>query len=344
MGNFVMVNDHPDVQAKTEKRSIYDATRVCIFAHYHHLGLAAGYAIYYLDKLRQAGFFVVVVSTADCSADQEDKLRSHCDTLIKRSNSGLDFGGWIEALGQFPGITPDLVLLTNDSVYGPITDLERFIAELEQQPADFYGAVESLQVMPHLQSWFLLLRPSAYQSAAFRRLMHKGPDQDTAKFDIITDYEVGLSQALRQAGLTFYAPFSPAGRGALGARWPTNPMQLFWRPLIERYGIPFLKVELLRYNPSGVDVSDAIAVVERRNPELAALIREDCRERGFVAPKAPRFYWKRALEHLARDVDLPPGSMISRLNAIMFRFWWHAVLSVRGLRRFKSQKLGRCPR
>ena len=310
-------------------RALAGAERICLFAHYHHLGLAAGYMLYYLDALRAAGFSTIVISTADLSEAEADKIRARCTALIVRENVGLDFGGWADALRRYPAIAPDLLLLTNDSVYGPITDLSAFIDRLTAVPADFYGAVESLQITPHVQSWFVLLRPAAYRSAAFRRLMENGPGDDLARFDLITAYEAGLSQGLYDEGLVSHTPFSPAGRGRLSMHWPTNPMQLLWRMLIERYDVPFLKVELIRSNPSGADTRDALKVVEHRNPVLAGLILEDRAERAFGVPKKARLPWRRAMSGLARDIDLPPASVASWINQFDFRFWWAVVLALR---------------
>jgi lipopolysaccharide biosynthesis protein len=305
------------------------ATKVCLFAHYHHLGIAAGYMLYYLDALRDAGFATVVVSTAAMPEEEAIKIRARCTVLIMRENTGLDFGGWSDALRRYPDIKPDLLLLTNDSVYGPITNLTAYIESLTAVPADFYGAVESLQITPHIQSWFVLLRPTAYRSAAFLQLMAKGPANGLAKFDLISAYEAGLSQALRDEGLVCHVPFTPAGRGRLTTRWPINPMQILWRPLIERFGVPFMKVELLRSNPSGVDVDDALIVVERRNPVLAALIREDCAQRGRLTQKPTRIHWQQSMAKLARDMELSPNTVASMANYAAFRFWWGSVKLVR---------------
>ncbi len=115
------------------------------------------------------------------------------------------------------------------------------LRRLTATPSDLYGLVESLQISPHLQSWFLLFEPQAHRSDAFRRLM----SQDfaaMAKRDIIRNGEVAAT-----ASLSPPAPLRPlVVQSPMVRRLAFNPTHFLWRELLTRDGLPFVKIELLR--------------------------------------------------------------------------------------------------
>ena len=178
-----------------------------------------------------------------------------------------------------------MVLIANDSVYGPLRPLDPILAQVDFDHADLWGATESWQTRYHLQSYFLIAGRKALTSEAWRAFWRKvRPVQ--SKTWVVRRYEVGLTQALIRGGLrcaaiwpyaqligdvdpaligragdddplatdpSLIARRSHAGRIRQGAvaRRPLNPTSDLWRQLLQT-GYPFLKRQLLRENPSGV--------------------------------------------------------------------------------------------
>jgi lipopolysaccharide biosynthesis protein len=245
---------------------------LCLFAHFDALNRVEPYVLRYVEALNSCGFEVVFISTAaipdaDCAA-----LLHFCREVIRRPNTGLDFASWAIGYAKYGRDLEGELLLANDSVYGPIGKLDDALSRLRALPGDVRGMVESLEREQHLQSWFTLLSPNAHRSAAFREIMA----QDFAnltKGEIIAKGEIGLSSRLRAAGLTSAALFSMAHRVHDGAIAHYSPSHILWRELIEIFGIPFIKVELLRENPHSVsNLSQWRAVLGTRAPELIPLV------------------------------------------------------------------------
>jgi hypothetical protein len=260
------------------------ARRLCYFAHYHPAGIVADYVLHYLAELERSGFAVVVASTAALSEPEAEKLRGACAHLILRDNRGLDFGSWIDCYAAVPPDGAEFLLLCNDSVYGPIGSLADCIDRLTRTPADFYGLVANTQLGRHIQSWFVLLRPAAFQSPAFRERFSRPIPDGLAKDEVILHYEVGLSRDLEAAGLGGHALYDLDRDGLLGRRMPFNPTHFLWEELIAEIGIPFLKVDLLRDNPLFVDDLDRWPqVVARRAPALVPAIAADVAARRSAA-------------------------------------------------------------
>lgn len=252
------------------------APRLCLFANYHPENVVADYVLFYLRDLKAAGFRTLVVSTSDLPESEQTKLVGCCDGLLLRENVGLDIAGWAEACAMLFPIRAELLLLCNDSVYGPLRPVGDFVEELCRQPADFYGAVSSCEIDWHLQSWFRLFRPAAYNSEAFAALMLRPLPPARSKLEIIFEYEVGLSRRLREAGFRPHAAYRADRANALSTTMPFNPTYVLWKQLVERYRVPFLKVDLLRDNRfGGRGVRAWSRLVERHRPELLPLIRHD---------------------------------------------------------------------
>lgn len=328
------------------------AQRLCFFAHYHPQGIAAEHVLIYLRALAAAGFTVVVLSTATMPEEEQRRLRAACALLIVRDNVGFDFGGWIEAIRRFFPIEAELLLFANDSVYAPVGDLAGFLDRLTATPADFYGVIESLEITPHLQSWFLLFRPSAYTSPAFLGLLGRPIPSTMSKTEIIARYEVGLTGTLTAAGLSFHAAYRPARDGVISAARHFNAGHLLWRLLITKARVPFLKIELLRDNPMRVtDVAAWRGVVGKRAPALRDAIADDLARRrassGVGTPHPWRTtldqpnpaFWPELQHFLRRDYHLGRKRLWHWLNDAIYRRLRDRADRVRGKARLRGWQL-----
>jgi lipopolysaccharide biosynthesis protein len=264
---------------------------VCLFAHFDKDDRVDEYVLRYLKKIKQLQFSIIFISTAKLPKLEVERLRLDCDDIILRQNTGFDFGSWSDGFSRHADKIGGRLLLANDSVYGPIGSLASAFDRLTAKSADFYGFVESIESTPHLQSWFLLFEPWVVRHFAFNAILHQSFSA-MSKNDIIKKGELSLSRRLRAAGFKYNALYL-TGRSGLAARYlPANPTQFLWRELLLQEQIPFLKVELLRDNPFGLeDAKTILSVVESVDCSLSELIRA----------------------HLARSIAKNPRSLLSRM-------------------------------
>jgi lipopolysaccharide biosynthesis protein len=244
---------------------------VCLFAHFDQDDKVDDYVLGYLAQLRESNFSIVFISTSRLSAAETARLRDTCCDVILRENAGLDFASWSAGFAKHASAIGGRLLLANDSVYGPIGSLKTALERLTLNHADFYGMVESVEIAPHLQSWFVLLEPWVVRSAAFSAILAQ-PFAGMTRKQIVLNGEVDLSRRLMQAGFHYQA-LHRNDRIGLPGRHDANAMLLFWRELLLEEGIPFLKIELLRDNPIGVeDAATILQSVERIDPAICDLI------------------------------------------------------------------------
>jgi lipopolysaccharide biosynthesis protein len=269
---------------------------VCLFAHYDKDNIVDDYVLWYLRNISDLNFSIVFISAARLSSSEVDRLGAYCHDVILRENGGLDFGSWSAGFAKHGSSIGGRLLLANDSVYGPVGSLAVAVKRLTSKRADFYGLVESIEIAPHLQSWFLLFEPWVLKSGEFRAIFSQ-PFSAMTKRQIVQNGEVGLSRRLERRGFRYEALHRNDCAG-LPRRHDANHMLVFWRELLLAEGIPFLKIELLRDNPiGGENASMILQEVERIDPSFGGLIKS----------------------HLARITARPPRSALARCRYAMIR-------------------------
>ncbi len=227
--------------------------RVAVFCHFDAAGAVRPDVLRYLGTLREAGFSVAVVSNSGALRPEAmRRLQGVCAGVLVRRNIGYDFCAWREALEwlDLPRRDTALVLIANDSVYGPLRPLAPVLARIASDDADVWGLTDSHQIRFHLQSYFFAAGPMALRSEAWRRFW-RNVRPVPSKRAMILRYEVGLTQCLARAGLRCRAVWPTEPR-----RQQVNPTHEMWRQLLDA-GFPFIKRELLRHNPARVpDVAE----------------------------------------------------------------------------------------
>ena len=241
---------------------------VAVFNHFDPAGGVAGYVLHHVDALRALGAKVVFVTTSPLlTAAAVAALRPRCWLVLQRPNIGLDLGGWPVAAAAVRRLTGRGVadferwLFTNDSIFGPVSALAAPWAEMAGRRADVWSMTESLERSAHLQSYFMVFEKPALAFlhqwlSSFRFIL----DRDA----LIARYELGLSGALRAAGLRTDA-FVTAQRlqdlrvealpGQMKApdklydaegRFLGNPTHWYWRECQATLGMPYIKRDLLQ--------------------------------------------------------------------------------------------------
>jgi len=272
--------------------------RAVVFAHFDAGGGFAPHVAHALKAYREVAEQLVVVSNSARRLPRA--LAGLVDQFLPRANQGYDFAAWRDGLALLPAGHHDEVLCVNDSVYGPLFDLEPVLNDSRVAAADCWGMVLSDQNtrrdrprIPHLQSWFLGVRRPVLESdvwASFwRDVVPLGSKQE-----VVERYEIGLSARLAAAGFRLAGLYDApaAGRVTLGEAWPHlslshprrswrlfrksrrlphNPSELVWWRLWDA-GVPYLKIGLLRVNHYGLDIGRVLGELRQRSTYDVGLI------------------------------------------------------------------------
>mgnify|MGYP006280404511 CR=1 FL=1 len=266
---------HPRVKAKIlyswEASLSRDSSEkpLMIFAQFSKNGLLRPDILYQLREYSRYVEIVFVGATPAIASDDKtlELLRRYCSKIIIRENEGYDFGSWktgLDFLGQRLALCKE-VILTNDSFFGPFHSFGSLFKSLEKSNADMVALTDNLLFKPHLQSAFISYRSAALHHDVFISFWENLVTWPT-KREIVRNCEVELSWSLKNAGLSSQSLYSYNANG--------NILHFEWKSLVTKRLFPFVKVSLLRDNPTGQSIEDWDKVLLKYNPELVVLIRK----------------------------------------------------------------------
>jgi len=275
--------------------------RAFVYAHHDRDGVFDPHVVESLRCYRPLMDHVTVVSTGARQLSVE--MRPYVDRFLARDNIGYDFCSWragLDALGPLDRF--DEVICANDSVYGPLFDLEPAFTDPRVAAADLWGMCLSEQgtkrrgrvSCPHVQSWWFAMRKPLLASPAFTEFWNSVVPLPT-KDDIVDRYEIGMSEHFSRAGFRIAGLYDASQGGPVtwrellpnlslwhlagsrrhfrkARRMPHNPSELFWKRLLDA-GVPYVKVGLFRVNHYGLNLDHVMAGLEAATPYDVGLIR-----------------------------------------------------------------------
>lgn len=180
--------------------------RLFIFAGYDPQGIVDDTLIYYLTELSKLGDIVFTMDS-ECAAQEIKKLDVVPNILhanIARHGE-YDFGsykrGFLWARENNILKNYDWVYLVNDSVIGPVFDVQPVLSDLESRNADLTGMISYGDKMAaeHVQSWFIGLSKQIATTDWLADFMHS-IQKENNKEAIICKYEFGLSRLIISHG------------------------------------------------------------------------------------------------------------------------------------------------
>ncbi len=232
---------------------VKDLKLICLFVHYNARGKVDQYVFTYLEHLSRTGFEIYFISNSPVKKEYRDRVTSSITNckIFERENKGADFGAWKWAIEKkiIPGDF-DYLLLTNDSIYGPLFPLGPVIESMvAKEDKDFWGLTDNHHAQWHIQSYFFLVTKKVFDSDAFRKIFRQDFSK-SHKLEIIRKGEVQLTISLIEAGFKgdVYVPYTKLSPDT--EPWAAkNPTHFFWDILIEKFQFPFVKKEIVLSNP-----------------------------------------------------------------------------------------------
>jgi len=264
-----------------------EGARHAVYVHYDRWGVVHDYIHHAVRELADNGYLVTFVSNAPrLERIQIEPLLPMVREVVHRRNVGYDFAAYRDGIARLGDLDRvERLILVNDSVYGPVYPLSSILHAAEVKDADAVGITDSWEHHYHLQSYFMMFFPGALRSRAFQRFWRNFPTVGAKKW-VIRNGELKLSNVLarsklRLAALCPYrevarqvlqrlseAGLSASGDGSSNVKYEAayqeilrsrivsgaalNPSHYFWDTLIVDWQCPFLKRELIAWNPAGV--------------------------------------------------------------------------------------------
>lgn len=241
--------------------------RLFLLAAYDRRGTVGPALAAYVRDLSRYGDVVAVMDNAAAPGEQ-DKLLPYVVHFEAERHGEYDFGsykrGYAWAREHLPLKDYGTVYLVNDSVYGPLKPLGDFLDRMEDM-----GTGASAMVFnpgrrsPHLQSWFIGLRPQVFLSEWFGSFLD-GVEPKESKEAVCVEYETGLTELLERHSVAFGALFRFRGKSFY------NRVRHCWKK-----GIPFIKRSSVTRHNGCLGRQVRYVLDHAENADVAAAVKED---------------------------------------------------------------------
>jgi lipopolysaccharide biosynthesis protein len=263
-----------------------EARRLVLFAHYDSEGVVDPHVVRQIAALARSDCAVAVITAADDAGELKKLIPFARDILVK-NDVGRDFGSWYLAIRELYDdfVHYGSIIWMNDSTYFPLFDPTKLFWKMDQADYDLWGIVDSHNLNWHIMSWFWSIGPRAIKQGWFNWYLGEYNSSYT-KWAQINNYEMRIPRLIKESGLRTgafinareveayiirecpgHARFEAARRG------DSSVTQDFWEEIITQFHCPALKVELLRDNPLGIDLSNVLRVIRDHTEYDPELIR-----------------------------------------------------------------------
>jgi len=159
--------------------------------------------------LSQKGYAVLLVSNCVLTDHDQNILAPFVWRFVQRINYGYDFGGYrdgIRLLWHW-SVTPDNLLILNDSIWFPLGANSTMVEEMENSPAQFLGAIRHVESESlddtnagFFLSYLFLIKKSLFISSVFTNFW-KNYVATSSKYLTVRRGERGFSKAMFTAGV-----------------------------------------------------------------------------------------------------------------------------------------------
>ena len=240
--------------------------RLFLFAGYDKDGIIDESLIMYVSKLAKFGDIVLCMDS-DCPSKELKKLKSITLHAMATRHREYDFGSYKRAynwakdnldLSEY-----DFVYMVNDSMYGPLYDLSSYFTKMETSNWDAFGMVKNPhKTSPHIQSWFIGMRPTVFLSNWLNELLQSVRHHDD-KGSVTILYEHGFTKRLIENNLTWGALYAAPGRSIY------NRIKYFYK-----HKMPFLKkLSVSRHN--GALGRQLLYILNHTHPDIRNAIMKN---------------------------------------------------------------------
>lgn len=181
--------------------------RICLFAGYDSNNIIHDYVIYYLKELSTVAD-VYYMADNEISDDEKEKIAPYVKASYGINHKKYDFGSWqelIKIIGWEALSTYDELILTNDSVFGPLYPMEKLIEKLEQDKQwDMCGITEECSIEKtsktyivnnFIQSYFIIMKKNIFTQDYIKQFF-KEYSYYPSKADVVLHGEKKLSKIL----------------------------------------------------------------------------------------------------------------------------------------------------
>lgn len=179
------------------------------------------------------------------------KIRPYVQFADSSAHFGQDFGSWkklIQILGWSVITRYKELVLINDSVYGPMTDLSSIFEKMTRHNYDFWGLTENYDGIYHLESYFMVFEEEILKNKEFQKFWLKEKADYSRRY-----YEQYITSFLTDLGFVGNSYIKNYGHEDM----LSHPLKL-----IKQNQMPFVRVKSLQ--KPAQNLNEPILFIDKR--------------------------------------------------------------------------------
>lgn len=161
-----------------------DCKRFCSYAFYDPEGIVDDYVLVFLKELKKEIDTIVFISNGQVDPNGKCKVEQLGIQVWERENVGFDIEGHkyvLQNYGYDKLREYDEIIMTNSTIAGPLYPLSEMFNSMGERDVDFWGItmhhgenydpwnlIEYGYIPPHVQSFFIAIRKSMFDTNVFR--------------------------------------------------------------------------------------------------------------------------------------------------------------------------------
>jgi len=143
--------------------------RLCLLAGYDRKNIVQDYVVYLARKLSKLSD-VYYFADGNLSEKELEKLAPYTKYAASAPHHGRDFGSWqilINHIGWEKIMQYQEMIICDDSIYGPMSNMEDIFDYMALRDYDFWGLTENYGGQYHLDSYFMVFNQDILKHPKF---------------------------------------------------------------------------------------------------------------------------------------------------------------------------------
>ena len=144
--------------------------KVCLLAGDDKDNIIQDYVVFLVQELSKISD-VYYFADANMSEKELSKIRAYTKYAQSAPHKGKYFGSWqylMHYIGWRNLENYDEMIICNDSIYGPMTNMEDIFYYMELKNYDFWGLTENYHSNYHLDSYFMVFNQDVIKNCKFQ--------------------------------------------------------------------------------------------------------------------------------------------------------------------------------
>jgi len=267
--------------------------RICLLAGYDKKNTLQDYVLYLARKLSKLSD-VYYFADGNFQQKELDKILPYVQYAAAYPHRTYDFGSWqclISHIGWQKIMTYDEMIICNDSIYGPMSNMQDIFDYMNLRDYDFLGLTENYNSNYHLDSYFMVFKQDILMHPKFHEFWMSITPSSNRKV-----YESVLTPFLTELGFTgnsYIKNYKKEDQLAY-------PLRLF-----KTSRMPFIRVNTLKHPETNLKepVLYIDSRIENKTGYRAELIRNHLKEEESFSGFGLPYYLKKSADRIRQKMS-----------------------------------------